>query len=184
MDTDEDEERLEGQFTNEMHLLELAGPVWRLVELRKDSKKSKADSKAEDQMDAAASSTQVTTDGVFTITVGGSKGSSSAKQTSSDASANAPSARMKPGLAVCKGRLYLYGGELENGAKQYTFNDFYSIDLQKLDEWKTIIKQDLELCEFMESDSEGDSSDEDCSDDDDDSDGDSDSDDSSGMDTD
>lgn len=34
---------------------------------------------------------------------------------------------MKPGLAICKGTLYLFGGEYENGSKQYTLNDFYSL---------------------------------------------------------
>lgn len=38
-----------------------------------------------------------------------------------------PSARMKPGMAVCKGSLYLYGGQLEQGDKQYTLNDLYSL---------------------------------------------------------
>lgn len=36
---------------------------------------------------------------------------------------------MKPGLTICKGSLYLYGGEYENGSKQYTFNDFYALGM-------------------------------------------------------
>lgn len=36
---------------------------------------------------------------------------------------------MKPGLAICKGTLYLYGGEYEDGSKQYTLNDFYSLGM-------------------------------------------------------
>lgn len=64
--------------------------------------------------------------------------------------------------------------------------DFLPIDLHKLDEWKTLIKQDLGACEWMESESEesgsdSGSDDEDDDDDDDESDDDSDS---SGMDTD
>lgn len=56
-------------------------------------------------------------------------------------------------------------------------------DLHKLDAWKTLIKQDLDGCEVMESDSESDSDSEgdDSDSDDDDSDED---DDSSEMDTD
>lgn len=74
----------------------------------------------------------VTTDGVFTMTVGGSSTSQveKAKQTKAT-NINVPSARMKPGLAVCKGNLYLYGGEYESGSKQYTLNDFYSLGLLK-----------------------------------------------------
>lgn len=54
--------------------------------------------------------------------------------------------------------------------------------MHKLDEWKTIIKQDMGTCVWMESDTD-DSSDSD-DDDDDDSDGDDSEDDSSEMDTD
>lgn len=59
---------------------------------------------------------------------------------------------------------------------------FIEIDLHKLDEWKTIIKQDIGSCVWMETDSE-DSSDSD-GDDDDESDDDDSDDDSSEMDTD
>lgn len=72
----------------------------------------------------------VSSDGVFTITV--AAGSSSApvsKAKSKSENYNVPSQRMKPGLAICKGTLYLYGGEYENGSKQYTLNDFYSLGM-------------------------------------------------------
>lgn len=131
LDTDEDEERLEGQFSNEMHALELSNQVWRLIELSgKKEKKSKKDgnkSTADEQMGTDEPS-QVTSDGIFTMTVGAaSKDVSTSKSQSNDSAANTPSARMKPGLAICKGQIYLYGGELENGSKQYTLNDFYSL---------------------------------------------------------
>lgn len=61
-DTDEDEEHLDGQFTNEMHALDLANQTWRLIELagRKDKKagKSKADDASDDEMDAAGAPAQ------------------------------------------------------------------------------------------------------------------------------
>lgn len=70
----------------------------------------------------------VSTDGIFTMTVGGSSGLSNfGKLKSKSSSADIPSARMKPGLAISKGSLYLYGGEYENGSKQYTLNDFYAL---------------------------------------------------------
>lgn len=130
LDTDEDEERLEGQFSNEMHALDLSTQVWRLIELSgKKEKKSKKDgnkSTADEQMEASEPN-QVTSDGIFTMTVGAAKDVSTSKSHSNDSAANTPSPRMKPGLAICKGQLYLYGGELENGSKQYTLNDFYSL---------------------------------------------------------
>lgn len=65
-------------------------------------------------------------DGVFTMSVGGSK-EGPASKSKQIALTNTPSPRMKPGLAVCKGNLYLYGGEFESGSKQFTLNDFYSL---------------------------------------------------------
>lgn len=57
--------------------------------------------------------------------------------------------------------------------------------MHKLDEWKTLIKQDLAACEWMESESEESGSESGSDDDDDDDDDESDdSDDESGMDTD
>lgn len=58
-------------------------------------------------------------------------------------------------------------------------------DLHKLDEWKTIVKQDLASCEWMDTDSENsdDSSDDDDDDDESDDDDSDESDDSSEMDT-
>ncbi|XP_031635184.1 kelch domain-containing protein 4 [Contarinia nasturtii] len=189
LDVNEDEENLDGQFSNEMHLLDLSNPTWRLIELKgkKDKSTKSKDKKEEEGMDTdAKATTQVSSDGVFTITVGGSSSSSQKVKSASKLEGhNAPSPRMKPGMAICKGTLYLYGGEYENGSKQYTLNDFYSLDLHKLDEWKTIIKQDLAACEWMESESEESGSESDSDDDDDDDDeSDDESDDTSGMDTD
>lgn len=86
---------------------------------------------------------------------------------------------MNPGLCVCKGTLYIYGGLCEEDNKQYTFNDFYALDLHKLDEWKAIIPNDMHAHDWIDSDS----SDSDESNEDDDDDEDSDEDDSE-MDTD
>lgn len=69
----------------------------------------------------------VSTDGVFTITVGGSTSSQTSKTKAKTDNANVPSQRMKPGMAICKGTMYLFGGEYESGSKQYTLNDFYAL---------------------------------------------------------
>ena len=73
-------------------------------------------------------------DGAFTITstIGtvSEPGTSKEASSASGASANvpfAPSPRMSPGLAVKQGLLYLFGGTVEDGDKQYTLKDFYSI---------------------------------------------------------
>lgn len=104
-----------------------------------------------------------------------------------------PSPRMKCGMVVCKGHLYVYGGEVEQGKHQYTLNDMYSLgnnifslqrcsvfynirntsdifneknlfsDIRKLDEWKTIFKEDKNAHEWVESESDDDGSDDDSS---------------------
>jgi hypothetical protein len=38
-----------------------------------------------------------------------------------------PSARINPSLAVKNNILYMYGGMFEDGDKQYTLNDLYSL---------------------------------------------------------
>lgn len=43
-----------------------------------------------------------------------------------------PSPRINPGLVVKNNTLYLYGGMLEVGDRQYTFNDFYSLGMKDL----------------------------------------------------
>ncbi|XP_037045064.1 kelch domain-containing protein 4 [Bradysia coprophila] len=185
LDVDEDEENLSGNFSNEMHSIDLASFAWRQIELsgKKDKKKSKKGEK-DVEMESVEEKSEVATvssDGVFTMVVGGSVDKSATVSKIDVNTCNTPSPRMKPGLVVCKGTLYLYGGVFEDGDKQYTLSDFYSIDLHKLDEWKTIIGHDKNAHEWMDSSSEG-SSDEDSDDDDDEED--DDSDDSDEMDTD
>ncbi len=132
LDTDEDEENLSGNFSNEMHSIDLASFVWRQIELtgKRDKKKSKKGDK-DVEMESIEEKNEVATvssDGVFTMVVGGAVADKPAETSkNSVSSCNTPSPRMKPGLVVCKGSLYLYGGVFEEGDKQYTLSDFYSI---------------------------------------------------------
>ena len=50
----------------------------------------------------------------------------------------APLPRINALLAVKNNTLYLYGGLLEVGDRELTLDDFWSIDLQKREEWKCI----------------------------------------------
>lgn len=63
------------------------------------------------------------------MSVGGAAGgaSSNSDGKSNSKTAFVPSPRMKPGLTVCKGQLYLYGGVFEQGNKQFTLNDLYTL---------------------------------------------------------
>lgn len=72
----------------------------------------------------------VSTDGVFTMVVGGTSNENMNSKESlvvPTSSVCIPSPRMKAGLVICKGILYLYGGVFEEGDKQITYSDLYSI---------------------------------------------------------
>lgn len=168
MDVNEDDEDVEGQFGDELLAFDLTAQTWRLQEIQ--TKPSPAEKKEEpNDVEMSAGPAQpvtTTTDGVFTVTVGGPSTSSTPYVSNIPSlfgkpkPTNVPSPRMNPGLCVCKGTLYVFGGILEEDAKQLTYNDFYSLDLHKL-EWKVIIPNNLKAHEWEDSDSS--SSDEECS---------------------
>ncbi|KAI9803895.1 MAG: hypothetical protein M1825_001775 [Sarcosagium campestre] len=81
-----------------------------------------------------------------------------------------PHGRFNAQLAVQDDVLYIYGGTYENGDREYTFDDMWSVDLGKLDGVKTIFHRDLENwqgSEDGESDEDDDADDDDDDDDDD-----------------
>ncbi|GAB0092187.1 kelch domain-containing protein 4 [Sergentomyia squamirostris] len=148
MDTEEDEESIKGQFTNELHSFDVENRVWRKIELSGSKQESK--SHGDDTMNEEK---VVTTAGAFTVTVAG-KGAEKSAQKSS---VSEPSPRSHCGLAVCKGTLFLFGGTFEEGSRDNTLGDFYSLDLQKPVEWKTIIGVKSNQMEWIGSESESDS---------------------------
>ncbi|XP_054735460.1 kelch domain-containing protein 4 [Anastrepha obliqua] len=162
MDIDENEEDIKGQFGEELLALDLNATSWRLLEIKKNEKKvgkKQEDMSIQDvEMEVAPKSTdKVTTDGVFTVTVAGPSGNTSLPKVPSlfpnRRPKNIPSPRMNAGLCVCKGTLYVYGGLYEEDNKQYTFNDFYALDLHKMDEWRTIIPNNMDAHEWVDSES-------------------------------
>lgn len=165
MDIDEDEENISGQFGNDLYYLDLSSTTFRLVEVvKKAGKSSKAgDGSQEVEMaeDApVAAPTTVTTDGIFTVTVGGSSSNTSnegkiASLFDKLKPKPGPHPRMNTGMAICKGTLYLYGGIYEEDKKQSTLGDFYALDLHKLDEWKVLISDTSRSHEWIDSGSEG-----------------------------
>lgn len=133
LDVNEDEESLDGQFSNEMHSLDLSNQTWHLVELtgkkEKKSTKDKATDDNNEEMETTTTSAPqgiitylyfvfaltfnrqilqhscftftVTTDGIFTITVGGTSSSQASKSKLKTTNLNVPSPRMKPGNFKC-----------------------------------------------------------------------------------
>ncbi|KAI6100109.1 galactose oxidase, partial [Pisolithus thermaeus] len=81
-----------------------------------------------------------------------------------------PMARYNAMLAVLRNTLYIYGGILERGSREYTLDDFYTLQLDKLDKYSclrpmsTVIPEDVESSSGDESDSDTDSHNEDGSD--------------------
>ncbi|KAK7068020.1 kelch domain containing 4 [Halocaridina rubra] len=79
-----------------------------------------------------------------------------------DISSFSPPPRINAGMVVKHNVLHLYGGMYEDGDKQLTLNDFYSLDLNKLEDWTVIIPLDPGDLEWFDSESEeGDESDDD-----------------------
>ncbi|KAL0115556.1 hypothetical protein PUN28_010819 [Cardiocondyla obscurior] len=98
-------------------------------------------------------------DGIFTVTIDSmastTSSSSQLQPVSTSSTSNKkiffPSSRINAGMAVKNNILYLYGGMMEDGNRQYTFSDFYTLDCRKLDEWKVLIADDLSLQTWFDS---------------------------------
>ncbi|CAH1179032.1 unnamed protein product [Phaedon cochleariae] len=173
-DVEEDDENLAGNFFNDFYQIDLERLVWNNVLLSgKKDKESKArrrknkdgddidDEEEEDQMDVEKTKekvepTTISDDGIFKVTLGPAQTNSITNITNTDTTVKTfqPSPRMNCGLAIKHGILYLYGGMFEDGDKQFTFSDMYSLDLKKLDEWKTVIADDTSALEWLGSESE------------------------------
>lgn len=72
-------------------------------------------------------STVVDNDGIFTVTIGPTQKTTVDKKENIYKNMFIPCPRINCGLAVKHNVLYLYGGMFEDGNRQYTLNDFYSL---------------------------------------------------------
>ncbi|CAN8024998.1 unnamed protein product [Ixodes persulcatus] len=172
---EEDEEALEGRFFNDLHQLELDRGHWRLVQLRGEAGKED-DGQGRDEAEEAIHRLSIqepvvtSDDGIFTVTIGASEskicGQDKAcpRATTSARDVSVPVPRMGCSMVIKHGILYLYGGTFEDGDRQFTLSDMYSLDIHKLDQWKVLIPLDTKTQEWLGSDD----SDEDTGDEDDD----------------
>lgn len=53
-----------------------------------------------------------------------------------------PCPRSNSMATVHQGKLFLYGGMFEVGNRQFTLNDFYCLDLHKMDQWEVLVQMD------------------------------------------
>ncbi|XP_076286943.1 kelch domain-containing protein 4 [Lasioglossum baleicum] len=176
-DEEDNEEELHGTFYNDLVALDLDKLQWHTVMVtgkkdataRRRRRKVKEDageeSNGENEEDSdddieksspepIPNQSTVIEDGIFTMTVGPTPtGSATQKKDSVQENTFVPCPRINPGLAIKQNVLYMYGGMVEDGDRQYTLNDFYSLDCRKLDEWRTIIKDDLSSQTWFDSSS-------------------------------
>ncbi|XP_053282792.1 kelch domain-containing protein 4 [Pleuronectes platessa] len=61
-----------------------------------------------------------------------------------------PCPRSSAMATVRQGKLFLFGGMFEVGDRQFTLNDFYSLDLNKMDQWDTLVEMDPKTQEWLE----------------------------------
>jgi len=205
-DEEDEEEELEGVFYNDLFQLDLAKTTWHEVVVtgkkdveKKVRRKKKNDGEGEEEEDEEEEENSdevkamekmkvedegekvVSDDGIFTVTIGPSASTQGVGDNSCSngkaVDVFVPPPRISCGMAVKRGILYMYGGMYEDGDKQLTLNDFYSLDLNKLEEWQTIIPLKPEDLEWYESDSSDDEMDDDDDDDEEDDDDDDDDDD-------
>ncbi|CAD1472406.1 unnamed protein product [Heterotrigona itama] len=175
---EEEEEELRGTFYNDLLALDLEKFQWHIVTLNgkkdvttrhrrrklKEESGQENDIEAENDMDMLSStsveSTVVDDDGIFTVTIGPTQTFTADKKENVHKNVFVPCPRMNSGLVARHNILYLYGGIFEDEDRQYTFSDFYSLDCRKLEEWNTILKDDLSSQTWYDSsDSSSDSED-------------------------
>ncbi|XP_026726516.1 kelch domain-containing protein 4 [Trichoplusia ni] len=161
-DVEETEEDIRGEMSDDLQLLDLEAGRWYDVTLK--SEQSVAQAPADDvkePQEVEKETVTVVTDEVFTMKLGGAPAAGpqpAARGAGPGAGARGgPGPRMSAMLAVQRSTLYVYGGVLEKDDKQFYLTDMYSLDLHKLNEWKTLIEQPS-LPDWLGSDSEDDES--------------------------
>ncbi|KAF9530875.1 hypothetical protein CPB83DRAFT_787413 [Crepidotus variabilis] len=177
--TDEDtsEEGLESMFWADMNGYQLTGKGrWNSLTLKKPKlkgaakkikKKQKPKSKdsEDDSQDEEADEVRVDADKTTTL-VSQKVVTPGTEAGVEDPFLTIPMARYNTMLAILKNTLYLYGGIFERGSREYTLDDFYSIQLDKLDRFVCLKKSDVVIPEGEVESSSSSSDDEEDEDDD------------------
>lgn len=144
-------------MSDELLMIDLETAKWHNVTLRTEQQSTQSPAPAEEAVkDEEKEEVTVVTDEVFTMKLGGAATPSDPVVGGACAAARrrgGPSPRMSAMMCVQRSTLYLYGGVLERDDKQFYLSDMYSLDLHKLNEWKTIIEQPP-LPDWLGSDSE------------------------------
>ncbi|XP_007477334.2 kelch domain-containing protein 4 isoform X1 [Monodelphis domestica] len=179
---EEEEESIEGDFFNDLYFYDVAKNRWGAGQLKgpKSEKRKRRRGKTAEQNSVekqegeekgpqeprevirevlAEDGTVVTIKQVLPTPGPSSRADSESEEEEAQDEAIGPLVEPCPRsnamLAVKQGLLYVYGGMFEAGDRQFTLNDFYCLDLHKMDEWKVLVEMDPKTQEWLEeSDSE------------------------------
>ncbi|KAF9412752.1 hypothetical protein HW555_008837 [Spodoptera exigua] len=166
-DVEETEEELRGEMSDDLQLLDMETGKWHIVTLRSELQGAKPAAKEEEP--AQKEEETVTAAGGPRVAqgslgvgdrrsvhneVGWGRGAGDWAPGGGPAGPKSgPGPRMSAMMAVQRATLYVYGGVLEKEEKQFYLSDMYSLDLHKLNDWKTLIEQPS-LPDWLGSDSE------------------------------
>ncbi|KAI9168476.1 Kelch repeat-containing protein 3 [Blastocladiella emersonii ATCC 22665] len=98
---------------------------------KSSKKKKKVPSFGDDDEDDAAPATAT------------AEPSPAAKPAEDDAALNIPRPRFNTMLGVARNALYLYGGIIDVKGNEHTLEDLWTLNLDKLDEWRCLVQSDL-----------------------------------------
>ncbi|XP_022115462.2 kelch domain-containing protein 4 [Pieris rapae] len=154
-DVEETEEDIRGDMSDELQVIDLETCRWHPVILKAEQA---IPAPVQEKMDESPEEAiTVVTDEVFTMKLGGATNQVASTVTvAAPKPKSGPSPRMSAMMVVHRSTLFVYGGVLEKDEKQFYLGDMYSLDLHKLNEWKTIIEQP-KLPDWLGSDSEDES---------------------------
>ncbi|KAJ7109361.1 hypothetical protein C8R44DRAFT_833876 [Mycena epipterygia] len=165
--TDEDtgEETLESVFWNDLNGYQLAGKgKWVSMTLKRPKNKSKAGGKKKNHVPTYKPEDHGESEDEEDMEAN-SKGNSTPP--AHDPLLSTPLPRYNAMLAVLRNTLYIYGGIYERGKREYTLDDFYSIQLDKMECYTCLKESGIVIAD---EDDESSSEDEDGSSEDDDED--------------
>ncbi|KAJ3992633.1 galactose oxidase [Lentinula boryana] len=178
-DEDTNEETLESLFWNDLNAYQWSGKGrWVSLTLRKPKKKPgkqktpaviQHGNESDDELEDLKTPIKATPRAPSTVTtkrlIGGNVDPD-------DPMLTTPLPRYNAMLAVLKNSLYIYGGIFERGSREYTLDDFYTIQLDKMDRFVCLKESGVIIEEGDdESDEETENGDEDDEDDEDDEEG-------------
>lgn len=145
-DDDTGEETLESQFHNDLNGYDLSGKGrWVSMRLKQKKKQGGPSHKkvvADETSDEENPATGQETD-------------------PDDPNLSTPLPRYNAMLAILRNTLYIYGGIYEHGSKEYTLDDFYSLQLDKMDRYVCLKESPIVIMDESSDDDEDDDDDED-----------------------